>query len=218
MRVPQGSLLLEREFLFVKCRAGWGNAEDGERGGVRVGKSNTPQETPQCINGWETYGLSFLKQYTWIEKLKGKGGAWIFVFLDDWVFFPKAYLGELSWQPNHLKHPETLTRHGVIPAAYHPSGQVGSLSSSPCFWTQVPALLALRRHVREEVTIVGIPTAGWHTLWPVGPACLGSSTVSSRVLPAGQAQTSGSGLQRSVVPSPHLTDGNNNNIYLVFNY
>lgn len=164
MRVPQGSLLLEREFLFVKCRAGWGNAEDGERGGVRVGKSNTPQETPQCIKGWETYGLSFLKQYTWIEKLKGKGGAWIFVFLDDWVFFPKAYLGELSWQPNHLKHPETLTRHGVIPAAYHPSGQVGSLSASPCFWTQVPALLALRRHVREEVTIVGIPTAGWHSV------------------------------------------------------
>lgn len=65
-------------------------------GALRFGEVGYSLGNISMYKSGGTYGLSFSKEYTWIEKLKGKEGGWnLFISL-----------GEFSWQPNHLKPPE----------------------------------------------------------------------------------------------------------------
>lgn len=145
-------------------------------------------------------------------------GVGFFFFFPGWLSVSQSYFGEFYWQPNHLQHPEILTRRGVIQVIYHPALQVTKLSAPPCFWAHIPASLHTQRLQRyKEMMTAGIPTASWHTLTKVCWSW-GSSTVSSRMLTnKSQAVTGGSGLNFSMLQF-HLTNGNNNSTYLRFNF
>ena len=97
-------------------------------------------------------------------------------------FSPRAYFGEFYWQPNHLQHPEILTRHGVIQVTYHPARQFNKLSVSPSFWAHIPACSTPRgwRDTRRWWLQVFPLPVGTLWLWSAGPG--GSPSVSSRIL------------------------------------
>lgn len=77
-------------------------------------------------------------------------------------FSPKAHSGEFYWQPNHFKHPEILTRHGVTRVTQ--LGRLESCLPPPWFCTRSGLARHLDTSVDEDRMVTGIPRASGHTV------------------------------------------------------